>query len=59
MIDPKDAEPISIPYCVLASKDEDANDVQGFVDNLKGPKFSETYPEMPHGWMAARYVTSP
>ena len=56
LIDAKEAEAISIPFCILASKDEDANDVKAFADNLKGPKHSETYSEMPHGWMAARYV---
>ncbi|KAI4155232.1 MAG: hypothetical protein LQ340_001119 [Diploschistes diacapsis] len=54
MIDSKDAAAISIPYCVLASGDEDAGEVKGFVDSLKGPKFTETYSAMPHGWMGAR-----
>ena len=48
MVDPKDASPISIPFALLASKDEDANACNGFVADLKGEKHFETFHEMPH-----------
>lgn len=54
MVDPADAENISIPFALLASKDEDAAAVKGFADGLKVPKLIETFGDMPHGWMAAR-----
>ena len=48
MTDPQDAENISIPFAVLASKDEDAAAIKSFGENLKGPKLIETFDEMPH-----------
>lgn len=48
MIDPVDGKNISIPIVILASGDEDAKEVQAFVDNIKGPKYFETYDKMPH-----------
>lgn len=48
MIDPTDGEKVQIPICVLASGDEDAKEVQAFVDNVKRPKYLETYDKMPH-----------
>jgi len=54
MVDPKDAEKISIPLCMLASKDEDPDAVSKFEANLKGKKHVETFGDQVHGWMAAR-----
>jgi dienelactone hydrolase len=54
MVDPEDAKKISIPMCMLASKDEDAKLVDGFEANLKGTKHVETFGDQVHGWMAAR-----
>ena len=48
MVEPKDSSPISIPFALLASKDEDANACSGFVAGLKGDKYFETFHEMPH-----------
>ena len=48
MVEPKDSSPISIPFALLASKDEDANACSGFVAGLKGEKYVETFHEMPH-----------
>ena len=54
MVDPKDAEKISIPMCVLASKDEPADDVKKYEQNLKGVKHVETFDTQLHGFMSAR-----
>ncbi|KAI0522191.1 hypothetical protein F5B22DRAFT_463577 [Xylaria bambusicola] len=54
MVDPKDAEGIKIPLALLASKDENPEDVKKFEANLTGPKHVETFPDQIHGWMAAR-----
>jgi dienelactone hydrolase len=54
MVDPKDAEKISIPTCVLASKDEPAEDVKKYEQSLKGVKHVEIYETQLHGFMSAR-----
>lgn len=54
MVDPKDAEGIKIPLALLASKDENPEDVKKFEANLTGPKHVETFSDQIHGWMAAR-----
>jgi len=54
MVDPADAEKVQIPMCVLASKDEPADDIEKYGANLKGTKHVETFSDQIHGWMAAR-----
>lgn len=54
MVDPADAEKIKVPLCLLASKDESADDVKKFEANLTVPKYVETFDDQIHGWMAAR-----
>lgn len=54
MVDPSEASSISIPLCMLASKDEPTEDVKKFEANLKGPKYVEIFGDQIHGWMAAR-----
>jgi len=54
MVDPSDATNITVPFALLASKDEDAAAVKGFSDGLKVEKYTETFPDMVHGWMASR-----
>jgi dienelactone hydrolase len=54
MLDPSDAEKVQIPMCVLASKDENADDVKNYEANLKVTKHVETFSDQIHGWMAAR-----
>lgn len=54
MVDPKDAEKITIPLIMLASKDEDAEAVKNFEKTLKVEKHVETFGDQVHGWMAAR-----
>jgi dienelactone hydrolase len=54
MVDPKDAEKISIPMCMLASKDEPTEDVKKYEQSLKGVKHVEIYETQVHGFMSAR-----
>ncbi len=54
MVDPSEALDIKIPLCMLASKDEPAEDVKKFEANLKGEKLVEIFGDQIHGWMAAR-----
>lgn len=54
MIDPKDAEKVSIPMCMLASKDEPTEAVKKYEQSLKGIKHVETYDTQVHGFMSAR-----
>lgn len=54
MVDPSEAPKISIPFCLLASKDESAEDIQKFDASLQQPKHVETYSDQIHGWMGAR-----
>lgn len=52
-----DAEKISIPHIVLASKDEPANAVKDYTEIIPNNGFGghvETYTTMWHGWMGAR-----
>ena len=48
MVDAEDAKAITIPICMLASKDEDANDVKGFKEALKTPSHVETFHDQVH-----------
>jgi dienelactone hydrolase len=54
MVDPNDAKSINVPFMMLASGDEPANDVKAFKANLQVPNHVETFPTQIHGWMAAR-----
>jgi len=54
MVDPADAEGLTVPFAMLASKDEDPEDVKKFDAALKVPKHVETFGDQIHGWMAAR-----
>ncbi|KAH8662314.1 Alpha/Beta hydrolase protein [Xylariales sp. PMI_506] len=54
MVDPSEAKDIKVPFCMLASKDEPAEDVKKFEDALTGPKHVEIFGDQIHGWMAAR-----
>lgn len=54
MVDPKDAEGITVPFCMLASGDEDAETVKKFGEALKVSNHIETFSDQVHGWMAAR-----
>lgn len=48
MIDPNDAPGITIPIAVLASGDENVDDVRSFLDALKVPHYSETFVDQVH-----------
>jgi dienelactone hydrolase len=54
MVDPSDAEGLKIPFIMLASGDEPAEDVKKLEDALKVPKHVEIFGDQIHGWMAAR-----
>ncbi|MCJ1260381.1 hypothetical protein MMC22_000241 [Lobaria immixta] len=54
MVAPDDAKGITIPVCVLASKDENPDDVKAFGGALTGKKHIETFGDQVHGWMGAR-----
>ncbi|RAL66000.1 hypothetical protein DID88_005661 [Monilinia fructigena] len=54
MVDSKDALNIKIPLILIASKDEDAEEVKKFEANLTGEKHVETFGDQIHGFMAAR-----
>jgi dienelactone hydrolase len=56
MVDPNDAATITIPYALLASKDEDKDAVQKWQSEIKVKNIVEYFPDQIHGWMAARYV---
>lgn len=53
LLDPADAEKVTIPMAMLASKDEDAVAVKQFGENIKGRKFLRTYDGV-HGFLSAR-----
>lgn len=48
MVDPNDAANVSIPFALLASKDEDADAVKAFAADLKVEKYIETFADVPH-----------
>jgi len=54
MVDAADAEGLTVPFIMLASMEEPAEDVKKFEDALKVPKHVETFGDQVHGWMAAR-----
>lgn len=54
MVDPADADGLSVPTIMLASGDEPAEDVKKFEDRLKVVKHVEIFKDQIHGWMAAR-----
>jgi dienelactone hydrolase len=54
MVDPSAAEKIPVPYILLSSGEESAEDVKKFESNLKVPNHVEIFGDQVHGWMAAR-----
>lgn len=54
MVDPNDAPNVTIPMALLASAGEPKADVEAYKKNLKVPNLIESYPDMPHGFLAAR-----
>lgn len=49
MVDSKDALNIKVPLIMLASKDEDVEEVKKFEANLTGDKYVETFKDQIHG----------
>lgn len=56
MVDANDAKGVTIPLCMLASGDENPDDVEKFKNNLSVANHVETFKDQVHGWMAARFV---
>lgn len=54
MVNPEEAKGVKIPLCMLASGDENPEDVEKFKGNLSVDKHVETFKDQVHGWMAAR-----
>jgi dienelactone hydrolase len=54
MVDASDAEGLSVPTMLLASKEEPEEEVKKFESNLKVVKHVEVFKDQIHGWMAAR-----
>jgi dienelactone hydrolase len=54
MVDPADAEGVTVPFILLASKEEPDEPVKKFEDALQVAKHVETFKDQIHGWMAAR-----
>jgi dienelactone hydrolase len=56
LIDPSEAAEIVIPTCMLASMDEDVDEVKGYDAALTKAKVKhvETFTDQVHGWMSAR-----
>jgi len=54
MVDPADAPKVTIPIAVLPSGDEDKDAVTKFGNDLKVKHTLEWFPDVIHGWMAAR-----
>ncbi|KAL9102862.1 MAG: hypothetical protein Q9163_002043 [Psora crenata] len=54
MVDRNDAKGITIPLCMLASGDENEDEVKAFNDELQVPNHIETFRDQVHGWMGAR-----
>jgi dienelactone hydrolase len=56
-MDAADAQALTIPHIVLASKDEPADAIAGYADLFAKKEKEghiETYSTMWHGWMGAR-----
>lgn len=54
MVDPAEADGISVPYVLLASGEEESKTIEEFEGRLKVPHHVETFADQVHGWMAAR-----
>jgi dienelactone hydrolase len=54
MIDPADAEKITIPTLMLASEEESAEEVKRWEEALKVEHHVERFGDQVHGWMSAR-----
>jgi len=54
MVDSSDAEKVTIPMMMLASKEEPADEVKKYDESLKVKKHIETFGDQLHGFMSAR-----
>ncbi|KAL2065655.1 hypothetical protein VTL71DRAFT_3325 [Oculimacula yallundae] len=49
-----DAKAVTIPMCMLASKEEDADEVKGYEEALSVERHVEVFGDQIHGWLSAR-----
>lgn len=54
MVSPEEGEKVQIPMMILASKEEPADDIKKYGENLKVDKHVETFSTEVHGFMSAR-----
>jgi dienelactone hydrolase len=54
LLDPADADVVTIPMMVLPSGDEDVETVKEFEKRLPEGKYVETFAERVHGFMASK-----
>lgn len=54
MVDPGDAPGVTIPYCMIPSKDEDKEAVEKWQKGVKTKNVVEWFDDQVHGFMAAR-----
>ncbi|KAF2425266.1 hypothetical protein EJ08DRAFT_689420 [Tothia fuscella] len=54
LLDPADAEVVTIPMMILPSGDEDVELVAEYEKRLKTPKHVETFPDRVHGWTSSK-----
>lgn len=57
MVDANDAKGFKVPVCMLASGDENPEDIEKFKNSLSVENYVETFKDQIHGWMGARLVT--
>lgn len=54
LLDPADADNVSVPMMVLPSGDEHVPTVLEFGTRLQAGSYVETFEDMEHGWMASK-----
>ena len=54
MVDPADAPGVTIPYCMIPSKDEDKEAVEKWQQGVKTKNIVKWFDDQVHGFMAAR-----
>lgn len=54
LLDPKDADNVSVPMMVLPSGDEHVPTVIEFEKRLQAGSYVETFVNMEHGWMVSK-----
>ncbi|TGO51857.1 hypothetical protein BCON_0153g00240 [Botryotinia convoluta] len=53
LVDPEDANLVTIPQIVLLSKDENKEQCKAYENNVKVEKYFEAFDDQVHGWMSS------